>query len=192
MEIWKNIEDFEGFQISNLGRIKRLEYKKWCVPNNSFSTMKEKILKTSFNNSKSYERIKISLNNRTKIYSIHRLVAITFIPNPNNYPQINHIDGDKSNNKVENLEWCTNNENMKHRYEVLKKFSFPKGESCNFSKLNKEKVIEISKLIKDGYKDKDIARMYNLKSTSTIIFIRQGITWKHLNLFPEKYKSTKY
>lgn len=100
-EIWKDIPEYEGlYQISNLGRVKTLGRKR----------VKEGIRKTEI--CKGYERIDLSKNNKSKHYFIHQLVAKTFIPNPNNYKIINHIDENTLNNCVENLEWCTQQYNL--------------------------------------------------------------------------------
>lgn len=73
----------------------------------------------SLPNQKGYMRIKIWYGPRCKAMAVHRLVAEAFIPNPDNKPQVNHINGDKNNNCVDNLEWCTQSENMLHRYRKL-------------------------------------------------------------------------
>ena len=108
-EIWKDIEGYEGlYQISNLGRVK-------SFPRKGTQTKKEKILKEK-RDKKGY--CFVSLNNvGAKPYKIHRLVAQAFIPNLENKPQINHIDGDKTNNRIDNLEWCNNSENQIHAYK---------------------------------------------------------------------------
>ena len=112
-EIWKDIPGYEGlYQASNLGRIRSLNHK--TLQTNIYGTggkalieYKGKILKGWIQNT---GYLTVSLKN--KKYSVHRLIAITFIPNPNNYPIINHKDGNKLNNKVENLEWCTYKHNL--------------------------------------------------------------------------------
>lgn len=105
-EIWKDIPNYEGlYQASNLGRIKSLKRK----------GAKEKILK-GFYDEFGYLRVALCKNNEIKKYKVHRLIAITFISNPNNYKQVNHDNGIKDDNRVENLEWCTPSYNTKHSY----------------------------------------------------------------------------
>ena len=102
-EIWKPIKDYENeYEISNYGEVKSL----------ARNTTKGKILKSFLQNG--YLRVMLSKNNKKRWYSIHRLVAETFILNSENKPQINHKDGNKLNNHVDNLEWCTASENIVH------------------------------------------------------------------------------
>lgn len=108
MEIWKDIEGYNNkYQISNYGRIKSL-----C---DNHLMKREVILKPRIANN-GYLYINLYKNSKCKTKRIHRLVAETFIDNPNNLPQVNHIDGNKLNNKANNLEWVSASDNCKHAY----------------------------------------------------------------------------
>lgn len=103
MEEWKDIAGYElYYQISNIGQVKRKDT--------------GKILKNNIRNG--YEYVTLCVNRQRKKFYVHRLVAIAFIPNPKSYEQVNHKDGNKSNNKVDNLEWCTQKENLMHAFRT--------------------------------------------------------------------------
>lgn len=116
-EEWKDIKGFEGlYQISSSGKVKALPRRKNC--NKGFGTIKEHLMKYNTYGNCPYARVPLTDKNHIKkYYLVHKLVAQSFIPNPNNLPQINHKDGDKLNNRVENLEWCTISYNIKHAYD---------------------------------------------------------------------------
>lgn len=104
-EIWKDISGYEGlYQVSNLGRVKRLEWKRFSL--GKWQTIKEKILKQTISTT-GYWHISLNKNGKHYTYKVHRLVAEAFIPNPDNLPCINHKDNNPLNNNVKNLEWCT-------------------------------------------------------------------------------------
>lgn len=105
-EIWKDIKGYEGlYQVSNLGNVK------------SFYNSNIRLLKAGINSNKYFYVGLIKDKKRTFIL-IHRLVAITFIPNTEKKPFVNHINGIKKDNRVENLEWCTQQENVKHSWNI--------------------------------------------------------------------------
>lgn len=115
-EIWKDVAGYEGlYRISAVGRIKSLS-RLILYRNGKKQISKERILKPQnrITNGLVYKKIDLSKGDTVKQLSIHRLVAIAFIPNPENKPCVNHINGDASDNRVENLEWCTHKENSVH------------------------------------------------------------------------------
>lgn len=103
-EIWKNIKDYnDKYLISNTGKVKSLNYN---------NTKKDKLLKISICNG--YPSVCLWKNNKGKRFRVNRLVAESFIPNPLNLPEVNHIDENKLNNNVDNLEWCTSRYNCNY------------------------------------------------------------------------------
>ena len=113
-EIWKDIKSFEGlYQVSNLGRVKTLE-RKSISGNGGFRTIKSKILKQRSGNRYTTVSLCRGSNNTRVVTYIHRLVAETFLQNPDNKQVINHKNGLKFDNTVDNLEWVTYSENRQH------------------------------------------------------------------------------
>lgn len=112
-EIWKPVKDFEEYyEISNLGRLKRKTIFRYCWGHvKKFKV--DRIIKPTLD--KGYLKIVLSIGGKNrKIKYIHRLVAEAFLPNPNDFKEINHIDNDRSNNRVDNLEWCDRKHNLDH------------------------------------------------------------------------------
>ena len=99
MEIWKTIEDFPNYEVSNFGNVR--------------NSSKNKLMTVSLRKN-GYCVVKLSFNGISKECRVHRLVAKTFIDNPNNLPHVNHKDEDKTNNNVWNLEWCDRKYNMNY------------------------------------------------------------------------------
>lgn len=100
MEIFKDIKGYPNYQISNKGRV-------WNVRT-------QRMLKPSKKENGYYQINLVAINGKRKKEYIHRLIALTFIDNPNNYPEVNHIDRDRGNNVLENLEWCDRKHNMRN------------------------------------------------------------------------------
>ena len=134
-EVWKDIQGYEGlYQVSNTGKIK------------SFCQGTSRILKTTPNNC-GYYKVELYKNKKGKMLYIHRLVALSFIDNPQNKTQVNHIDGNKANNSASNLEWLTASENQQHAIKNnLHAPSYFKGRKGVLSNRSKE----VMQLTKDG------------------------------------------
>lgn len=109
-EIWKSINGYEGkYEISNLGRVRS---------NSKHKKINEDKCLSPAPNKRGYLTVSLFKNGKHLTKKIHRLVAQAFLPNPENKPQVNHIDGDKTNNCVDNLEWATQEENIQHSYKL--------------------------------------------------------------------------
>lgn len=156
-----------------------------------FSEVTNKFLKPATDGS-GYLRCAFKYNGKHTTFKVHRLVAECYIPNPLNKPQVNHIDGDKKNNTVENLEWCTHQENITHAIETglfdpkdkprekcINK-TIKKGELNGCSKLTEKEVLEIREKFKPRvYTREMLALEYNVKA-STIKDVILRKSWKHI------------
>ncbi len=112
VEIWKDVPALAGrYMVSSHGRIKRLAHR-YATQSGVKKSHSERIMQRE--KSGDYPRLIIRELGKAKAYLVHRLVAEVFVPNPNGYGCVNHIDGDKSNPHPENLEWCTHQQNMRH------------------------------------------------------------------------------
>ena len=163
-EKWKVIEGFSKYLISNTGRVKNIV----------------ELRDLKFYNSKGYSKIElVNDSNQDKKVFVHRLVAINFIPNPSNKPQVNHIDGNKKNNRVENLEWCTQSENMKHAFKTGLSVSL-KGEDAFNSKMTDDKVLLLREMYDSGeFLLRELAEEFNIGIASVWNIVNRN-TWKHI------------
>lgn len=134
-EVWRDIEGFDGYQVSNMGRVKNLNYNR---------TGEERVLQATDNGQK---YLVLSLCKDGKKYNkrVHRLVAEAFLPNPDNKPEIDHINTDRRDNRVENLRWCTNKENINNPL-TIRKLSI-NAKKCEFGK---SRSISVEQYSKDG------------------------------------------
>jgi hypothetical protein len=176
-EIWKDIKGYEdSYQISNMGRVKSKE--RQVKFGTGSKVIKLQLMKQTINKY-GYNDIMFSRIGKKKNISIHRLVALAFIPNPENKSQINHKDGNKLNNGVSNLEWNSPAENVRH--SIINGLENHLGENNNNSKLRDSDVINVKKDISNNFKEKDLMKKYKV-SRSTIQNIKSGKNWRHIAL----------
>jgi hypothetical protein len=123
--------------------------------------------------------VKLCKNGKEQTQKVHRLVAQAFIPNPNNYPQVNHKNGIKTDNRVENLEWCNNRQNIIHSFKIGRVAPF--GGKAPRAKLTNPQVIDIKTKLLQGYRNCDLARKYNVTGT-TIGDIKSGKSWGKIKI----------
>ena len=178
-EEWRPIKGYENYMVSSLGRVKSLNYS---------NTRKERILKLHKTNApkrkdQPYLRVSLSKDGKEKQYLVHRLVALTFLPNPNNYPCVNHKDENKFNNNVKNLEWISakdnNNFGTRNKRSALHRFNHPKRSTkikCLDLETNKETIYPSIH---------EAARQLNIKFQSIHHYLRKEKTYKNRYIFTE-------
>lgn len=175
MEIWKEI--YPDYFISTLGNI------------DGFKQGKHKRLKPR-KNRWGYLQIRLHVGGERKIFTVHRLVATAFIPNPGNKPQINHINGIKTDNRVENLEWVTASENTRHAYAMgLITPPARKGEDSGRAKLTTEQVLYIRDN-PDKLSQREFSNLFGV-TNQVISDIQLGKTWKSVGGFIRKPKRSR-
>ena len=160
IEQWEKI--YSGYLISTCGNVDSVKYKS------------RRRLKSAINK-RGYLYVTLQIGGKPKYCAIHRLVAQAFIPNPHNLPQVNHLNGIKTDNRVENLEWCTASENMRHAFATG---LAPQGVNQGQAKLNAAQVRYI-RLNPDNLKQKYLANMFHVTQT-VISLIQRGKTYRSL------------
>lgn len=165
----KEIVNVPGYMITNNGEV--------------FSKRNKKPVK-HYKNHSGYTVVVLHYKNTIKKFSLHRLLAETFIANPEDKPCVNHINGIKTDYRIENLEWCTYSENIKHAYkEGLRARQDLKGDKNPNSKLSEQEVKDIYEYLKIGIKVSLLCKKYKV-TKDTIMGIKRGFYWKSLNLIP--------
>lgn len=163
-EIWKPIKDFEGYEVSNMGNVRSLNYKR---------TGEIKILKPQ-KDKNGYLIVNLYKNRKLFHKKVHRLVAGAFIPNPKRKTQVNHKDGDKQNNKISNLEWTTCKENIIHCHETgLWKPKYG-NEHYNYGKCLSEKTKQKMREQRKGELNSNSKRVICITTGETFRYIREA------------------
>ena len=173
-EVWKDIEGFEGiYQVSNFGRVKSLDREITNLVGRTYS-VKGVVLRQTLRNG--YQRVILSLDGKATHVSVHRLVALAFVDNPENKEYVHHIDSDKMNNHMDNLEWATPLENSRDaRINNL----YISGSRSPDSKLEIEVIPNILDLyFNKGLFQSEIGEKYNV-SQSMISHVIRGESWHY-------------
>jgi len=157
----------EDYFISDSFKIKRGDFI------NSYGVLVKEHLIKATRYDKGYFTVHMVKNGKQKTFLLHRLIAETFIPNPDKKPFVNHIDGDKHNNNLDNLEWCSFKENIEHAWRIG---LYKKNQYRN---LKANDVFGILKMLEYNFKHKDIAELYKTHP-STVSDIKRGVRFKQL------------
>jgi hypothetical protein len=185
-EIWKFHPKCIGYYlVSTFGRVKSVEreiYREYKNGKKDMMKTKERIMKMTLTFD-GYHQLCVRIEGKVVCVRTHRFVAETFIPNLENKPEVNHKDGIKTHNFVDNLEWVTAKENVRHAFDTGLN-NIQKGENARNVKLTDEKVLEIKIKLKDGASQKELANEYGV-GQATISNINTGYTWSHVKL-PEE------
>lgn len=168
--IFKTVSGYPLYRISNTGVVQSCR-RRGTTKLHGWIDLKQAV-------SRGYKHVLLYSDNGKKVFSVHRLVATHFIKNINGLKVVNHKDANKTNNAVDNLEWVTHKDNVKHAFQngLIKRH----GVHNSRAKLDDLKVLTIRTLINTGWTNTRIAYEYGVKP-HTISNIKHGITWRHLH-----------
>lgn len=182
MEVWKDVVGYEGYyQVSNLGAIRSID-RLVKYPNSKYINgdgvrrFKGKLLIPLINHG-GYSQVTLRKEGIQKTHTVHRLVAEAFLPIDINRKHVNHKDGNRSNNVLENLEWCTAKENIQHASS--RDMMGRKGEAAHRAKLTNQIVLDMRTLYNNGSVIKDIMKIYKTSYNTTYTVVTKR-SWRHI------------
>lgn len=174
-EVWRDIPEYEGFyQVSNLGSVRSCDRRVERLAGKHKDRFVSGVTMKASLDSSGYPMVGLSKQSRNKSIAIHRLVALAFLGNKPEGYQVNHIDGNKLNNFVGNLEYCSRTENIRHAF-ALGLISH-KGAKSSFAKLKESDVLVIRERLANGHTQTSIAKDYGV-TQANISCIKKGLTW---------------
>lgn len=179
--IWRDVVGIPGYQVSNTGLVKSLP-KEFIDKRGRLWRRHASDMKLRKESSGYLSVLLCYPHGKGKLYKVHRLVAEAFIANPDNLPQVNHLNGIKSDNRVENLGWVSNSANIKHAYQMglLRR---PTGELNPSAKLKNKDLTEISELRNKGLSFQKIASLFGVSKSCILLALKrynkhlEGDTW---------------
>jgi len=175
IESWNDVIGYEGvYKISKTGLVNRLPIK--TKNGDNYHICKERLLINTLYNT-GYYRVGLTKNGKQTKYYIHRLVAQAFIPNPENKEEVNHINGIKTDNRVENLEWCTISENSIHAYKLGLREAV-RGSKSTRTNLREKDVLDI-RILANTMTNTAISKIYNVTQPCISEIINRK-TWTHI------------
>lgn len=172
-EIWKPVKGYAGlYEVSNLGRLRSLPRK----------GTKGGIISPTYSNTKHYAHVPLTKNAKVRTVSLHRIVAEAFIPNPENKPQVNHKDGNKRNNAVDNLEWATPEENMQHAFRTGLKDTKAAiaAHSRSVAQIVEGKIIKTFSSVREAEKATGAANQNIIKVCQGTRRMAGGFEWRYI------------
>jgi hypothetical protein len=180
MEKWLDIVGYEGYyQVSNLGRVRSLDRAMYVddirYSKSRWVVRKGKILK-NYGNGKKRHQVILRMFGGGKTYSVHRLVAMHFVPNPKHLPVVNHLNHNHHDNRASNLEWCTQKHNIEH---AIKAGRMKHIYDQTHATITANQATTIKKLLEKGITRSEIARITG-SSYDIVYHIAKGHTWRHI------------